>query len=265
MRSMLVAASFAVLAIGCRNDTAAGAPRAAAAAANAPAGPHTVTVFATASLRVPLTAIARRYEDDHPGAKVALRFDGGAQLLAAMNSGEKADVVAIGDNSAMSRFAAAAHLAPGLAAELARNRIAIAVAPGNPKNVCCVHDLKREDVRTALGAASASIGRHARWALSRNQIAVKPALEAKTAADVLAAVAAGKADAGVVYATSFAGATGVDKVDVPEALNTPVLYSIAVAREAPQPAGARAFLALALGEQGQRALHDAGFLPVGAK
>jgi molybdate transport system substrate-binding protein len=52
---------------------------------------------------------------------------------------------------------------------------------------------------------------------------------------------------------------------VPEAMNTPVLYSIAIAREAPQPAAAAAFVALALGEHGQRVLHDAGFLPIGAK
>lgn len=254
-----------LLAAGCWPQPGPDARAAAAApAAAAPDRPHTVVVFATASLRAPFTEIAKRYEAAHAGAVVELHFAGGAQILARMNAGEKADVVAIGDSSAMSRFAAAAHLGPG-AAELARNRIALAVAPGNPKNVCCIHDLKRADVRTALGAGSSSIGRHARWALSRNELDVKPVLQADTADDVLAAVAAGKADAGIVYATSFAGAAGVDKVDVPEALNTPVLYSIAVARQAPEPAGARAFAAFARGTVGQQVLHEAGFLPIGAK
>jgi molybdate transport system substrate-binding protein len=266
MRTTTLTSLLLLLAAGCWPDPGpAPASAAAAPAAMAPAGPHTLVVFATASLRAPFTELARRYEAAHPGAKVELLFDGGTQILNRMIAGEKCDVVAIGDSSAMSRFAAAALLAPRKVAELARNRIALAVTPGNPKNVCCIHDLKRADVRVALGAISSSIGRHARWALSRSEIDVKPVLEGKTADEVVAAVAAGKADAGVVYATSFAGAAGVDRVDVPEALNTPVLYSIAVAREAKQPDAGHAFYALALGETGQSVLHDAGFLPIGAK
>ena len=252
-------------AAGCWPGPDTASPPAGAPAAVAPAGAHTVVVFATASLRAPFEAIARRYELEHAGAKVELHFDGAAQLLARMNANERADVVAIGDSSAMSRFAAGALLAPGTAAELARNRIALAVTPGNPKNVCCMHDLDRADVRVALGTRSSSIGRHARWALSKSEIVVTPAVEATTADGVLAKVAAGEADAGIVYTTSFAGAAGVDRVDVPEIMNTPVLYSIAVAREAREPAGARAFVKLAVGDAGQAILHDAGFLPIGTK
>jgi len=241
----------------------------AAPAAPGPAGAHTVSVFATASLRIPFAALAERYEQDHPGARVELRCDGGQQLLEAMNAGEVCDVVAIGDNSQMSKFAAAAHLAGGSSAELARNRIAIVVAKGNPKQVRGLADFGRAELRFALGARSASIGRHARWALSRRQLDPVPASTANTADGVLAAVAAGEADAGIVYATSLAAAgeraARVELVAVPEGDNTPVLYSIATTRQAKQPQGAAAFRALALSPVGQRILHDAGFLPIGAK
>lgn len=223
-------------------------------------------MFATDSLRLPFQALARRYEQDHPGSTIELRFEGGAQLLAAMNAGAKADVVAIGDSSLMSRFAGAALLAPGSPAELARNRIAIAVAAGNPKNVRSLADLARADVRTALGARSSSIGRHGRWALSRLQFEVEAKAEADTAAAVLAKVKTGAADAGIVYATSFAAADAtVQRIEVPEADNTPALYSISVVREAKEARGAAAFQALALGPIGQQILRDAGFLPVGQK
>lgn len=231
----------------------------------APAGPHEIVVFATQSLKAPFESLARRYEQDHPGAKVVLRFDGGNQLLEAMNAGEKCDVVAIGDNSQMSKFAAAAHLAAHSPAELARNRIAIVVGKGNQKQVKGLADFGRADLKIALGARSSSIGRHGRWVLSKLQLDPTPACQANTADGVLAKVASGEADVGIVYTTSFAGQTQVECIDVPEADNTPVLYSISATREAKEPQGAAAFRALALGQTGQQILRDAGMLPIGAK
>lgn len=262
MRSPIVAL---LLLVACSGEPAAPAP-AAPAPVQAPAGPHEIVVFATQSLRSPFEALAKRYEQDHPGAKVVLRFDGGNQILDAMNAGEKCDVVAIGDSSQMSKFAAAAHLAAHSPAELARNRIAIAVAKGNPKQVKGLADFGRADLKIALGARSSSIGRHGRWVLSKLKLDPTPACQANTADGVLAKVAGGEADVGIVYVTSFAAEPAqVERIDVPEADNTPVLYSISATREAKEPQGAAAFRALALGPVGQQILHDAGLLPIGAK
>lgn len=226
---------------------------------------YTVVVFATASLREPFEALARRYETDHPGAKVDLHLDGGAQLFAQCNGGATVDVLAIGDSSLMSRFASGALLASSSPTELARNRLAMAVAAGNPKKIETLQDLARADVRTVLGNRSSSIGRHSRWVLSRRQIVIAPVLETNTAAAALATVQAGEADAAIVYATSFRSALGVMVVPLPEADNTPVLYSISVARGAAEPLGAKAFRSLALSEVGQGILQTSGFLPIGSK
>jgi len=236
------------------------------AAAEAPARPHTVVVFATASLRLPFAELAKRYEQQQPGAVVELRCEGGAQLLEAMHAGARCDVLAIGDSSLMARFTSAGYAADGSLAELARSRIAIAVAAGNPKGIAGLADLGRADVRLALGARSSSIGRHSRWALSAAKVAAQPVVEAHTADAVLAKVATGEADAAIVYATSFADAgERVQRIDVPESQNTPVLYSITAMREAREPRGASAFRELALGPEGQQVLREAGFLPIGAK
>jgi molybdate transport system substrate-binding protein len=82
---------------------------------------------------------------------------------------------------------------------------------------------------------------------------------------VLAAVTRGDADAGIVYTTTMRGAQGVDVIALPDADNTPALYSISALTAAPEPRGAAAFRALALSPTGQSILHDAGFLPIGAK
>lgn len=234
--------------------------------ARAPARPHTVVVYATASLKEAFEALARRYEQDNPGAVVELRSEGGAQLLAAMHDGAACDVIAIGDSSLMARFSSAGYTADGSLTELARSRVAIAVARGNPKQITGLADLARADVRLALGARSSSIGRHGRWTLSAAKVVVQPVIEANTAGDLLAKVTAGVADAAIVYTTTFAGAgESVQRLDVPEEENTSVLYSIAATREAKEPAGAAAFRALAVGTVGQAILQEAGFLPIGAK
>jgi molybdate transport system substrate-binding protein len=239
-----------------------------AAAAAAPAGPHQLAVCATASLRRAFEAIAARYEQDHPGASVKLHFDGGTQLLNALNAGEKCDVIALGENSVMARVSSAGHTAAGSPTELARNHVAIAVAAGNPKRVKGLADFARDDLRLALGGRTSSIGRHSRWVLSRLKLRPTRAVEATTADGVLAAIARGEADAGIVYVTTFVGldaSSGVESIAIPDADNTAALYSISVAREPAEPAGAAAFRELALGPAGQELLKEAGFLPIGAK
>lgn len=260
--ALLACAVLAALLLSCGERAERSAPSVArtASAAEAPAGAHEIVVFATQSLRPAFLALAQRYEADHPGAKVTLRCDGGAELLKAVNEGQRCDLVAIGDSSLMSRFAAGALLESGSAAELARNRLAIAVAAGNPKNVRGLADLSRAELRVALGAPSSSIGRYGRWVLSRAQLEVVPTLLAPHADGVLARVASGEVDAGLVYVTSFVDAT-VEKVEIPEEANTPVLYSIAATRRAVETRGAAAFRSLALGEVGQSLLRAAGFHP----
>lgn len=241
-------------------------PNATAPSAEAPAGPHTLAVCATASLRRAFEAIAARYEQDHVGATVELHFDGGTQILNALNAGEKCDVIALGDNSVMARVASAGHTAVGSPTELARNRVAIVVAAGNPKQVKGLADFSRDDLRIALGARTSSIGRHSRWVLSRLKLRPTPVSEASTADGVLATIAGGEADVGIVYVTTFVGgAEGVESIAVPGEQNTPALYSISTAREPAEPRGAAAFRELALGPVGQELLREAGFMPIGAK
>ncbi|MBM4383583.1 MAG: molybdate ABC transporter substrate-binding protein [Deltaproteobacteria bacterium] len=265
MRRIWLAALISLSLSACGDARSAG--EAPAEAASAPdLGAHRVDVCATASLRSAFEAIARAYEAQHAGAEVALRFAGSAELLAALNAGEPCDVVAFADSSAMSRAVGAGQIAVGSPAELARNRIAIAVARGNPKGIAHVSDLARPGVRVALGAKSASIGHHARWVLSRAKVAVKPVAEVATADEVYARVASGEADAGIVYTTTFLGAEpALERVDLPAEENTPALYSIAVVREPREKLGAEAFRAFALAAEGQRLLGEAGFLPIGAK
>jgi molybdate transport system substrate-binding protein len=265
MRFVLLTAFLFPMACGGNATGVAAAAMAAAPAVSAPAGPHTVVVFATASLRAPFTELAKRYEQDHPGAKVDLHVDGGAALFSQANAGAIVDVVAVGDSSLMSRFASSALLASNCPTELARNRVAIAVAKGNAKQVSALRDLVRSDVKLGLGARSSSIGRYGRWALTHQGLACDAKVETATADALLAKVQGGEVDAAIVYVTTLRGVEGVERIDVPAADNQPVLYSISATRTAAEPRGAAAFRAMALGDVGQAILREHGFLPIGAK
>jgi molybdate transport system substrate-binding protein len=203
--------------------------------------------------------LARAHEALHPGASVETVLGGGAALLARMDSGGRCDVVAVGDSSLMSRFTAAAHLAVGSPRELARNRLALVVASGNPAGIESLEDLRQPNLRIALGKRSASIGRYGRWVLSRIQPSPSPAVEADTARGVLDLVAEKRADVGVVYATTTGpGDPRVKQIALPEAQNTSVLYSISRARLTEVPQAADAFIALACGSEGAKILEGSG-------
>jgi molybdate transport system substrate-binding protein len=253
----------AVLPFACaRAESAESHGRTSAAA---PDRPHRVRVLASGSLRDVFARIGRAYESAHPGAQVELEIAGSLELLERLNGGEIADVVAISDTSTMSRVSAGGHLAVGSAREFARNAIAVAVPAGNPGNVRDLTDLARPGLRVALGTRSSSIGRHARWCLSRANLDVRPAHEASTADGVLEHVRKREADAGVVYVTSFrrgeADVAGVERIDVPAALNTRALYSIGTVRMAKDSQAALAFRDFVLGQPGQALLREAGFQP----
>lgn len=266
MRTLVALGSLVLAACGAHTTSSHEVAAAAVPVAEPPAGPHTVVVWATQSLQAPMQQLAKKYEERAPGSTVQVFCAGGAELLAKRNKNEPCDVIAIGDSSLMSRFAAAAYLAMGTPTELARNRLAIVVADGNPKNVQSLGDFARADLRIAMGKRSSSIGRWARWALTHGNVEPKATVECDTADAVATAVHDGKADAGIVYATTFAAVDlQLGRVDIPEAANQPVLYSIAVDSAAKEPRGAAAFRAFALSADGQAVFHACGFRPIGDK
>jgi molybdate transport system substrate-binding protein len=72
----------------------------------------------------------------------------------------------------------------------------------------------------------------------------------------------GEVDAALVYRTDAkAAAADVDGVEFPESATAINDYPIVALKDAPNPAGAQAFLAYVRSEPAQRALADAGFQP----
>ncbi|ACQ79491.1 molybdenum ABC transporter, periplasmic molybdate-binding protein [Beutenbergia cavernae DSM 12333] len=215
-----------------------------------------VAVFAAASLAAAFDEIATLAQERYPALTVRLTTDGSATLVTQLEQGAPADVLATADEATMAGAAEA-----GLVLEpasFATNVLVIAVPAGNPEGVTSLGDLVTLDVVTC--APEVPCGAAAARAFDAADVDVAPVSEEQAVSAVVAKVAAGEADAGLVYATDVLGAESeLESVEIPDApVNT---YPIAVAAGSPNPAAADAFVELVLSEEGQRVLAAHGFSP----
>ena len=210
-----------------------------------------LTVLAAASL-------AEAFAGFPAGGAVTYSFAGSQQLVAQVEAGAPADVVATADEVAMDRLVGAGLVeAPRI---FARNRLAIAVQPGNPQRVLALADLARPGLRVALADPAVPAGRYAVQVLERAGVTVRPVSLELDVKAVVARVASGEAHAGIVYATDVGNGRGVEGVDIPGAANVTASYPVAVIRAGHDVAAARAFVDRLLARPGREALAARGFL-----
>ena len=209
-----------------------------------------LTVLAAASL-------AEAFAGFEAGA-TTYSFAGSQQLVAQVEAGAPADVVATADETAMERLVRAGLVeAPRI---FARNRLAIAVARGNPQRVGGLADLGRPGLRVALADPSVPAGRYAAQVLERAGVTVRPVSLELDVKAVAARVASGEAHAGIVYVTDARNGPGVEGVGIPDAANVTASYPVAVIRAGRHVEAARGFVDRLLGDPGQSVLAATGFL-----
>ena len=257
LRQLLVVLTATLVLAGCGGDA-----EPTATGGSTSLDPGTVTVIAAASLSDVFATIATDFEDAHPGVTVRTSFAASSTLAAQVRGGVPADVFAPADERTSAELGA-----EGLVVEpatvFARNRLAIAVASGNPLGISGLADLDRPDVVYIEAAPNVPISRYARTALADVDVTAEPVSFEPDVRAVLTKVSAGEADAGIVYATDIAAAdgavTGVELTGV----GVVAAYPAAVLSDAGRAELGGAFVAFLLGPSAQRALADAGFAPPG--
>lgn len=216
----------------------------------------TLTVYAAASLAEIFDELLARFRADHPGVEVApLVTDGSAALATQIIEGAPADVFASADERTMQLVVdAGAAVDPVL---FAGNTLVLVVPAGNPADIRTLDDLPGATV--VLCETQVPCGRASRALLDRAGVPVDAASVEQNVTAVLTKVAAGEADAGLVYATDVHSRRDVEVI-VPEGADDIVnRYPITVLRDAESPTVAAAFVALVTGPEGQAVLADAGF------
>ena len=223
--------------------------------------PGTVRVAASASLTEAFTALADRFERANPGEQVALTFAGSPTLVTQLRQGAPMDVLATADEESMARAVADGDVIDPVI--IARNRLTVVVEPGNPAAIDRLDDLATEDLVVVRCAPEVPCGRLADRALASVSADVRPRSLEENVKAVVAKVALGEADAGLVFATDARSAhERVDELALlptDPSLTTP--YPMAVTTTAAGDAGALRWVAFVRSAAGQRVLRDHGFLP----
>lgn len=264
----VVAAALAVgtLALpACKGSTttsspAAPAPSTGQVAPPVPALTGPLQVFAAASLTGAFTAAETRLRRTNPGLHLTFNFGGSNALVAQIQQGAPVDVFAAADSKNMQKLVDGGLVEP--AAVFARNKLEIAVGPGNPKHISGLADLGQAGVSVVLEAPGVPAGDYTRQVLAGMGISVAPRSLETDVKSALAKVISGEADATVVYATdvSAAGPT-VAGVTVPDADQPAIGYPIAVVKASKNHAAAQAFVDSAVAGEVQHELVAAGFSP----
>ncbi|MCW2621309.1 MAG: modA [Frankiales bacterium] len=214
-----------------------------------------LTVFAAASLTESFTALGKEFEADHPGAKVTFSFAGSQALVAQIQQGAPADVLATADTASIE--AVKAETAP--AQVFARNQLAIVTERGNPLGITTLADLAKPGRKVVLAGPSVPVGKASVKALTDAGITVAPVSQETDVKAVLAKVQLGEADAGLVYVTDLqAAGDAVGGTPLPGLTNSCPVAALTRARHG---TAAGSFVAFVLSPGGQAVLTSYGFAP----
>ena len=255
-RHLPLAVAAAVLVTGALAGCAQGAPAATPSASSGLTG--AITVDAAASLDKVFPALARSFERRHPGATVTFNFGGSSALAASIVSGAPVDVFAAASTTTM-RTVQTADLTAGAPVVIARNRLEIAVPPGNPGKVSGLRDFADAGRTIVVCDRTVPCGAAAQQVFALARVTAKPDSYEPDVTSVLTKVAGNDADAGLVYVTDVrAAGAKVEGIPFPEAEQAVTDYPIAALKGSEHAALAAAWVAWVRAHE--RELRSAGFL-----
>lgn len=234
-----------------------------AASPGASPPPVELTVFAAASLRVPLEAAVGPLRSA-TGIVPSHSFDASTALRTQIEQGAPADVFASADTANVLTLVEGGHARD--ADVFACNQLAVIVPAGNPAAIVAATDLGRPGVAVVAAGDEVPITRYARQLVANLGIADAYAANIVSREDNVAAVRTrielGEADAGIVYRTdAIASGDLVEQVPVPPEANVPATYAAAIVATTDQPDVSATYLDWLTGTEGQALLTSHGFLP----
>ncbi len=247
--------------------------RTAQATAEVPRIQGSLTLFTAASLTEAFKEMGANIEQANPGTQVIFNFAGSPTLRTQLAQGARADVFASADEPNMQ----AAQQEGTIASEpriFVRNWLVAIVPAANPAQVKRLQDLAKPGVKLVLTNKEVPVGNYSRQALAKmsQDAAFGPEFATRVLANlvseetnvrqVVAKVQLGEAHAGIVYSSDVTPAVrgAVQVLAIPDPFNVIAHYPIAVVRDAPNAAGARAFIDYVLSPAGQAILTKHGFL-----
>lgn len=189
--------------------------------------PTKIRVLAASSLASVLPDLVDGFRKEYPNVTVETSTGASSSLIEQVRAGVSADLVLTADQAT----AEAANGVPGNTSGVgppepfATNTLVIAVPAGNPGEVRALADLSNPDLLVGLCAPQVPCGKYARQLLREASVTASADTEEPDARSLMAKIASGDLDAGMVYRTDVraAGPTAL-AVAVPDAAKVPVTY-----------------------------------------
>ena len=177
------------------------------------------------------------FEEQYPGVMVKGTYDSSGKLQTQIEEGLEADVFMSAAKKQMKALDEEGMIDSDSIVDLLENKIVLIVPTGSDKGIQSFEDIVKADSIALGDPASVPAGQYSEEALTNlglwDQIQDKTSFGTNVT-EVLNQVAAGSADAGIVYATD--AASMADQVEVvaeaPEgSLKTKVIYPVAVVKD----------------------------------
>lgn len=231
----------------------------------------TLTIYAATSLTDAFEDLAAAFLLERPDAHIVLNFASSSKLAAQLLAGAPADIFASANSSQMDRLLADGRISAGAVRSFASNRLALIVPADNPAGITAISDLGRKPhwlvlavtgspIRDYTNAMFASHNEEFGQDFSQNVLA-NLVSEESNVRQVVARIALGEADAGIVYQTDLTAEIrdAVLRLPIADRHNQIASYPIALLADSPQPALAAAFVEFVLSEAAQSILRGYGF------
>ena len=205
-----------------------------------------VHVLAAVSLTDALREMAPAYEKA-TGDTLVLNLGASSMLARLIREGAPADVFLSADEAQMDGLEKAGLLVPGSRRALLSNTLVVVVASDGGATIASARDLLSIRSLALAEPRSVPAGVYAKQYLVRaglwDALAAR-VIPTENVRACLAAVEAGNADAGIVYATDALASKKVRVAwSVPAADGPDISYPVAIPRDAPHAAAAKRFLA----------------------
>ena len=205
------------------------------------------------------------FEEQYPGVTVKGTYDSSGKLQTQIEEGLEADVFMSAAKKQMKALDEEGMIDSDSIVDLLENTIVLIVPTGSDKGIQSFEDIVKADSIALGDPASVPAGQYSEEALTNlglwDQIQDKTSFGTNVT-EVLNQVAAGSADAGIVYATD--AASMADQVEVvaeaPEgSLKTKVIYPVAVVKDSANAEVAANFVEFLTSDEAMKVFEAYGF------
>ena len=202
------------------------------------------------------------FEEANPGVTVKGTYDSSGKLQTQIEEGLEADVFMSAAKKQMKALDEEGMIASDTIVNLLENKIVLIVPTGSDKGIQSFEDIVKADSIALGDPAIVPAGQYSEEALTNlglwDQIQDKTSFGTNVT-EVLNQVAAGSADAGIVYATD--AASMADQVaEAPEgSLKTKVIYPVAVVKDSANAEVAANFVEFLTSDEAMKVFEAYGF------